>query len=64
MPRYMVRYIYIYLGFRYNEVRYIEVFTHRNYCNVAGPEKILCYNGHFVISGFVILGFHCMAGQI
>ena len=32
---------------------------HTNYCNFAEPKGVLRYNGDFVISGFVIPGFHC-----
>ena len=39
----------------YNGVRYVRVITYTNYCNFAGPKKIVRYNGDFVLSRFVIL---------
>ena len=34
------------------------VFAQTNYCNFARPKKILCFDGDFVLLGFVVSGFH------
>ena len=36
---------------------------HTNHCNLPGPKSALRYDGDFVISGFVIPGFHCTNWQ-
>ena len=41
----------LYRAFRYNGVRYIEVFIHTNSCNFAGSKKIPRYNRDFVNQG-------------
>ena len=45
---------------RFDIAGFLSTYVTENNCNSAGLSNVVCYNGFFIMVGFVIAGCHCI----